>query len=243
MRGTRTAAAGAAQGPQHSQTLSRGIRALEILAEAQSPMTIAELSSALGVHRSIAYRIVRTLEDHSLLMRTDTGRVQAGPGLAALARGVSRDLQTAALPELADVANSLHMTAFIAVWDRHDCLTLVTVEPRHSGATLAQHPGTRHPFSAGAPGIAIQSALSEEQWELFAPGQPYRPEARQARRKGFAVSHDEVIAGISSVAAPIPVPGQLPAAIAVVYIRGTHQAAPIGEHLIRSAGEVAAQLR
>ena len=89
--------------PAHSQTLSRGIRALEILAAAPAPMTIAELSTALGVHRSVAYRILRTLEDHALLTRDDAGRVQAGPGLAALARGVSRDLQTAALPELTEL--------------------------------------------------------------------------------------------------------------------------------------------
>lgn len=232
----------AAAGSKHSQTLSRGIRALEILAEAQAPMSIAELSSALGVHRSIAYRILRTLEDHSLLMRTEAGLVQAGPGLAALARGVSRDLQTAALPELTDVANSLQMTAFIAEWDRHDCVTLMTVEPRHPETTLAQRPGTRHQFSAGAPGIAIQSALSEEQWNRVAPALPYRQEAREAARRGYAVSHDEVIAGVSSVAVPIPVPGQLPAAIAVVYIRGTREPDPIGARLIASAAEIAVQL-
>lgn len=43
-----------------SQTLSRGIRALEILAAADRPLSIAELAEALGVHRSIAYRILRT---------------------------------------------------------------------------------------------------------------------------------------------------------------------------------------
>ncbi|GAB3525914.1 IclR family transcriptional regulator [Arthrobacter monumenti] len=230
-------------GSKHSQTLSRGIRALEILAEAQAPMSIAELSSALGVHRSIAYRILRTLEDHSLLMRTEAGLVQAGPGLAALARGVSRDLQTAALPELTDVANGLQMTAFIAEWDRHDCVTLMTVEPRHSETTLAQRPGTRHQFSAGAPGIAIQSALTEEHWNRIAPGLPYRTEAQEAGHRGYAVSHDEVIAGVSSVAVPIIVPGQLPAAIAVIYISGTRETAPIAERLIRSASEIEVQLR
>jgi DNA-binding IclR family transcriptional regulator len=232
----------ASAGSKHSQTLSRGIRALEILAEAQRPMSIAELSSALGVHRSIAYRILRTLEDHSLLMRTEAGLVQAGPGLAALARGVSRDLQTAALPELTDVANSLQMTAFIAEWDRHDCVTLMTVEPRHPETTLAQRPGTRHQFSAGAPGIAIQSALTEEQWNRVAPGLPYRAEATDAAYRGYAISHDEVIAGVSSVAVPIPIPGQLPAAIAVVYIRRTKDPEPIGARLCTSAAEIAAQL-
>ena len=73
-----------------SQTLSRGISALELLAEAEAPLSIAELSQGLGVHRSIAYRILRTLEAHSLVMRDDAGRVTTAPGLAALARGVSQ---------------------------------------------------------------------------------------------------------------------------------------------------------
>ncbi|BAS09622.1 transcriptional regulator protein [Arthrobacter sp. Hiyo4] len=142
--------AGAAQASP-SQTLSRGIRALEILAAAETPLTIAELADAMGVHRSVAYRILRTLEDHSLLVRDDAGRVQPGPGLAVLARGVARNLQTAALPELTQLANSLTMSAFVAVWDRDDCVTLVTVDPRHTGppssSTLAPGiPSARAPW-------------------------------------------------------------------------------------------------
>ncbi|POH61143.1 IclR family transcriptional regulator [Arthrobacter glacialis] len=232
-----------AKAPAHSQTLSRGIRALEILAESQSPMTIAELSDALGVHRSIAYRILRTLEDHSLLIRDDAGRVQAGPGLAALARGVARDLQTAALPELTELANELSMTAFIAVWDHRDSVTLLTVEPRHSGATLAQRPGTRHSFSSGAPGIAIQSAMSEDAWARLAPGLPYRPEARAARTAGFATSHDEVLPGVSAIAAPIHVPGGMPAAICVVFLGSGGDPSTIGARLVGSARAVEAQLQ
>ncbi|WP_028280735.1 helix-turn-helix domain-containing protein [Arthrobacter sp. H5] len=228
---------------KHSQTLSRGIHALEILADAAAPLSIAELAAQLGVHRSIAYRILRTLEDHSLVVRDSSGKVQSGPGLAALARGVSRDLQSAALPELTALANELAMTAFIAVWDQHDCVTLVTVEPRHNTATVAQRPGTRHAFSAGAPGIAIQSALSEEDWSGLAPGQPYRMESRSARTQGFATSHDEVIEGVSSIAAPIRIQGRLPAAVAVVYIRSPRTPADLGARLARSAAAIEDQLR
>lgn len=240
-----TAAAPAGAAPSQaspSQTLSRGIRALEILAAAAGPLTIAELADAMGVHRSVAYRILRTLEDHSLLVRDDAGRVQPGPGLAVLARGVSRNLQAAALPELTQLANTLDMTAFVAVWDHHDCITLLTVEPRHSGATVAQHPGTRHPINAGAPGIAIQSALTEAEWERLGTGIPYRPEAAEARSTGYSASHDEVIAGVSSLAAPIRVPGGRPAALAVVYIRSSHDPAAVGAALVESAGRIQRQL-
>ena len=79
----------------HSRTLSRGIRVLEVLAE--SPLTIQGLAQALDVHRSIVYRILRTLEDHGLVARDAAGLVSLAPRMAALARGVERNLQSAAL--------------------------------------------------------------------------------------------------------------------------------------------------
>ncbi|GAA3692759.1 helix-turn-helix domain-containing protein [Zhihengliuella alba] len=208
-------------GKPASQTLSRGLRMLEVLAEASGPMTIAELAAELGLHRSIAYRILRTLEEHNLAHRGRSGAVELAPGLAALARGVQRDLQSASLPELTELANELGVSAFLAVWDHRDCITLVTVEPRHSSAAVIQRPGTRHAFTRGAPGIAIQSSHTAEEWEARMPDEPYREAAAEARRRGFASSHDEVIPGVSSVAAPVIVPGQLPASVAIVYPTAT----------------------
>jgi DNA-binding IclR family transcriptional regulator len=227
-----------------SQTLSRGIRMLEILAEANGPMTIAELSSGLGVHRSIAYRILRTLESHRLVTRDESGRVHGAPGLAVLASSVQRDLQSAALPELTLLANELKMCAFIAVWDQPDCTTLVTVEPRHVHAAVVQRPGSRHPFGHGAPGIAMQSTLTEDAWNALNHETGYRQIATTARTLGYATSIDEVIPGLSSVAAPIMMPGQLPAAVAVVYSTGSEHidVKDIGERIKAAARAIEAEL-
>lgn len=224
----------------HSQTLSRGIRVLEVLSEASGPMTIAELSAALGVHRSIAYRIVRTLEDHRMVVRDASGGVGLGPQLAALARGVSRDLQAAALPELTAVASELGMTAFLVVLDHDECVTLLSVEPRHLNGSVAQRPGTRHPVSVGAPGMAIQCSLPDEDLALLLPGGHPRGEVRLARERGFAVSHGEVIAGVSSVSVPVTVHGQAPAAISVVYVTSNKPTAVIAERLTLAAESVKA---
>ena len=96
-----------------SQTLSRGIRILEILADAREPLSIDELARRLDVHRSVAYRLLRTLEDHGLVTRDAAGRIQLGARMAALAAGVAHDLQAEALPELTAVANELGMTCFL----------------------------------------------------------------------------------------------------------------------------------
>ncbi|MET3566764.1 DNA-binding IclR family transcriptional regulator [Leifsonia sp. 563] len=224
------------------QTLSRGIRMLELLADAGEPLSIPVIASRLGLHRSITYRILRTLEDHGLVVRDAAGAVELGPRMATLARSVSRDLQSAALPQLTAVANELTMTAFLAVLDRHDVVTLVTVEPSHAHATVAQRPGTRHPLASGAPGIAIQSALTEAQWRAL-PGEHPRDDAALAQRRGYATSHDEVIAGLASIAVPVVAPGQPVAALAVVYVANDVDAAAIGARLRTAAAAIESDLR
>jgi DNA-binding IclR family transcriptional regulator len=215
---------------------------LELLADAGEPLTIPAIASRLGLHRSIAYRILRTLEEHGLVVRDAAGAVELGPRMATLARAVSRDLQSAALPQLTAVANELTMTAFLAVLDRHDVVTLVTVEPAHAHATVAQRPGTQHPLASGAPGIAIQSVLSEEQWRAL-PGEHPREEAESARARGYATSHDEVIAGLASIAVPLKAHGQPPAALAVVYVSTGLDAPTIADRLRAAASAIESDLR
>ncbi len=166
-----------------SQTLSRGIRILEVLADAREPLTIDQVAERLGVHRSIAYRLLRTLEDHGLVTRDAGGRLALGARMAALAAGVAHDLQAGALPELTAAANELGMTCFLSVLDHEECVTLVSVEPRHGVASVAQRPGTRHPVGVGAPGKVILAAQPESWWpaeldETRRAGAAYRPAAR-----------------------------------------------------------------
>ena len=224
-----------------SQTLSRGIRILEILADERAPLSIDELAARLGVHRSVAYRLLRTLEDHGLISRDASGRARLGARMAALAAGVAHDLQAEALPELTAVANDLGATCFLAVLDRDECVTLASVEPRHAVASVAQRPGTRHAVTLGAPGKAILSALPAG----ALPGSisdRLRAEVGLATERGFATSHDEVIPSLQSVAVPLPLRGRAPAALAVVYIASAHDAEAIAARLARAAATIRSAL-
>ena len=229
-----------AQAPA-SQTLSRGIRILELLADARGPLSIDRLADQLGVHRSIAYRLLRTLEDHGLVVRDSSGLVTLGARLAALAAGVAHDLQAEALPELTAVANELGMTCFLVVLDHEECVTLVSVEPRHAAASVAQRPGTRHPVSVGAPGKAILSLLPRRSWPADVP-QHLEEQVTDAASRGWFDSHDEVIPTLRSVAVPLVVRGRELAAIAVVYVASSHEPAEIGERLGASASVIRAAL-
>ncbi|HWM19610.1 MAG TPA: helix-turn-helix domain-containing protein [Ilumatobacteraceae bacterium] len=194
-----------------SQTLDRGLAVLESIAWAAEPPTIDELAGEHGVHRSITYRIIRTLEARHLVRRDASGRCHAGVRLASLARGVRAPLLTAAMPVLTVLANELAMTSFLVVRDGDDAVTIESVEPHASEVHLAYRPGIRHPVVLGAPGMA-----------LLAGGPPIARERREvtlARRRGWAISAGEVIAGLASVAAPITDgSGVAAGAVAVVHL-------------------------
>ncbi|NDZ78163.1 helix-turn-helix domain-containing protein [Streptomyces sp. SID10853] len=213
-----------------SQTLSRGIRVLEVLAAAHRPLSIEEIAGELGVHRSIAYRMLRTLESHRLISRQATGRYSPGAGLVVLAQSVERDLHTVSLPELASAAEDLGMTTFVAIDDEQECVTLVSVEPRHASGTVMQRPGTRHALTQGAPGVAILSARDEP---VGAPGAG--PAVEEARRLGYALSRGEVIPGVASVAVPMPTSGPARAAVAVVYVTSERPVEEIARRLTAAA--------
>src|SRR5690625_3360128 len=188
-----------------SLTLSRGIELLEVVCAADVAPTIGEVAQHLGVHRSAAYRLLRTLEAHYLVRRDDAGKILPAAGLTNLARGVENSLQTIGLPILTKIADALEMSCFIAVAQGTDCFTLVTVEATTSHA-VTQHPGTRHHLDRGAPGVALLSGLTEQQradldgLEMSAKA---HADLQQALADGYATSHDEVIPGVGSVAVPL----------------------------------------
>ncbi|MEJ6556015.1 helix-turn-helix domain-containing protein [Microbacterium esteraromaticum] len=221
-----------------SQTLSRGIRILEILAD--GPLSIDDVAARLEVHRSIAYRLLRTLEDHRLVVRDASGRAALGPRMAALAAGVAHDLQAEALPELTAVANELGLTAFLTVLDGDEVITLTSVEPRHALANVAQRPGARHPVTVGAPGKAILTQMREVDWP--AADAALRAEVAAVAERGYALSHDEVIPNLRSIAVPLPLRGKRPAALAVVHMASRIPGAEIADRLQRSAITIRAAL-
>ncbi len=218
-----------------SQTLDRGIRILEHLASAGRPLPIAEIGSAVGLHRSIAYRLLRTLEDHQLVDRVSAGQYTAGLGLVTLACGMRAGLQAAARPWLHGLVAELGMTAFLVVRSGVDAVTVTSVEPQHTAAHVAYRPGSRHPVDRGAPGLALLMP------DPPAPGD--RTELRDARRTGWATSHGEVIPGLRSVAAPIVgADGSARGAIAVVYLDEDADVATIGQAVVIAAQKTAAAL-
>ena len=58
-----------------AQTLDRGLRILALVAASDTRFTINEIAESLEISRTVAYRLIVTLEEHDLLHRDDQGRI------------------------------------------------------------------------------------------------------------------------------------------------------------------------
>ena len=65
-----------------SQTLARGLSALQLVATAPAGLTVQQVADHAGVHRTIAYRLLATLADFRLVAKGEDGRYRPAAGLA-----------------------------------------------------------------------------------------------------------------------------------------------------------------
>ena len=81
----------------------------------------------------MAYRLLRTLEDHRLVQRQAGDVFTIGYGVVTLSRRAASDLATAATVELQALAEEVDLAAFIMVRDGDDAVTTVVAEPSTPG--------------------------------------------------------------------------------------------------------------
>jgi len=210
-----------------SQTLDRGLHVLELLSDASDGMSITEIATALGVSRTVVYRLVVTLEQHALLRRGADGRARLGMAVLALARQVQPVLRDAAVPALRRLADSVGATAHLTIVDGSDALAVAVVEPSRSDFHVAYRVGARHALERGAAGRAVLAGRASG-------GRPFEP--------GWVVSSGELQPGACGVAAPLMgVPG-IEASIGVVALMDL-DIEDVGPKVLRAASDVARALR
>lgn len=203
-----------------SQTLDRGLRALAVLSEAATPLTMTELATRLSVSRPALYRLVATLESHGLARRTSSG-VELGIGALRLAGGALPLLRRAAQPVLRSLADEVGATAHLTVVDAGEALALAVVEPSWTDVHVGYRVGYRHPLDRGAAGEAILRGRR---------GEP-----------GFVVSTGVLQPGAHGVAAPVIGVDGLEASLGVVSLSDLDDST-VGPRVEQAAAVLAASL-
>ncbi len=204
-----------------SQTLDRGLRVLSVLARSTSGFTVTDLAAEMGVNRTVLYRLVATLEQHNLVRRDAQGRLHAGLGVLALARGVHPVLRDLALPVLRRLAEEVGATAHLTLADGGEALAIAVVEPTWTDFHVSYRVGARHPLRQGAAGKAI--LLGRE------------------GKTGYVETAGELQTGARGIAAPVRGVEGLEASVGIVTL-GDLDPRTVGPVVSAAAVEVARRL-
>lgn len=214
-----------------NQTLARGLRVFLAIVDADHGMTVQQVGDLLGVHRSIAYRLLQTLGDFGLVARSKDGVYLPGPRLATLAAAYLPALRDVAEPIMRTLADRLESTISIFVEQGTEAVMVAMVEPTTTTHHIAFRPGMRTPLDRGAAAYAIRAGSP------VVAGEPAR--VTEARDNGFAFSHSEVLPEAYGVAAWIPLAPGVPRACLNLITYRADIADIAGRDMRAAADEVA----
>jgi DNA-binding IclR family transcriptional regulator len=178
-----------------SQTLARGLNALQLVAAAPSGLTVQQVAEGVGVHRTIAYRLLGTLAEYRLLARGQDGRYRPAAGLAVLGASFDRSVRQLSMPTLRALADDLGTTVSLLVAEGDQQVALAVIVPTQVAYQLAFHEGSRYPLNRGAAGIALLASMPPR------PGE--RDLVTHARKEGWVITYGEIEPNTYGLAVPV----------------------------------------
>jgi DNA-binding IclR family transcriptional regulator len=237
------------------RTADRALQVLQRFRARDEALTVTEIATSLGLHRSTASRLVSTLERRGFLERVTGEGVKLGPEAARLGRIAAGER---ALPALA-----ARIIARLA--ERTGEAVTLAVPAGDRVLTVAEAPGRHFVSSRNWVGVQTHAHCAADGKVLLAfgalpvpAGQLERRTAStivepaalgraldEVRRRGFAVARGELEEGLHGIAAPVRDAGWCVAAICIsgpVYrLRGAFELA-LAPECIAAAAELEREL-
>jgi DNA-binding IclR family transcriptional regulator len=188
-------------------------RALVILASlAEGPSSLEQAATRIGVHKSTALRLLRTLEEHGFVHRQSDYRYRLGGKLFSLAQLAleSIDVRVVAAPHLAALNERCGHTVHLAVYEDGEVTYVDKLESRYP-VRMYSRIGKRAPLTATAVGKVLLADLPEARRREVAEALEYPAytpmellaELALVRTQGWAVDRSEYEETVNCVAVPI----------------------------------------
>ncbi|KZS56776.1 IclR family transcriptional regulator [Mycobacterium kansasii] len=178
-----------------SQTLARGLTALQLVAGSPSGLTMQQVADQVGVHRTIAYRLLSTLTQFRLVSKGEDGRYRPAAALAVLGASFDHNLRQLSLPTLRALADELGTTVSLLVAEGDEQVAIAGIVPTQVAYQLAFHEGSRYPLVRGAAGIALLAGMSPR------PGE--RDLVTATRERGWVMTYGEIEPNTYGLAVPV----------------------------------------
>nr|BEK68262.1 IclR family transcriptional regulator [Kitasatospora purpeofusca] len=183
-----------------SQSVDRALTLLGSLGD--GPVTLEQAAGSIGVHKSTALRLLRTLEEHGFVHRQSDRRYRVGGRVLSLAQRALQeiDVRQVAAPYLAALNERCGCTVQLAVLQDDEVLYLDELAGRWS-----TDPGrpTRIGRRASAAGTAIGRVLLAGLPPTGATTDAQAADLAAVHRRGWAAESAEHLEAVTCVAAPV----------------------------------------
>lgn len=199
------------------QSVDRALRILELLAH-RGEAGVTEISTALDVHKSTAFRLVVALENRQLVEQvSERGKYRLGFGIVRLAGATTAhlDLPRESRPVCERLATEFDETVNVAVLDSGS-VTNVIQEHGSAAVSARNWIGARTPLHATSSGKVLLAWASEEKLGVLLADRlerfsehtitskaALRADLKQVRERGWSSTCDELEIGLNALAAPI----------------------------------------
>lgn len=209
--------------------VDRVVTVLELLAEHRDGLRVADVARSLEVHRATASRLLGSLAARRIVERDALGRYRLGAGMIRFAAVAltGLDVVTRAREQLEELSARTGETVSLAVLDGTSVVYLDQSAGDHA-VVAGNWVGRRSPAYASSSGKVLL-AFGEETARRRALRGPFERLTRhtidtardleaaldQVRRRGYATTISELEDGLSTVAAPVRVRGEVVAAVSV----------------------------
>jgi len=193
-----------------TRSLSRAISILKVVARAQgASLRLATITRETNISKTTTIRLIQTLLEEGMLMRTADGKYLLGSESHALGAGAdehSEIVKLAAGP-VRRIAIACGDSAFLLVRSGFNSTCLIREDGAHPLKTHVLQPGTKLPLGVGAGGTAILAAMNDQEIERCIatnqacceehyPGnlpQQMLDRIQECREKGYAINRGSVV--------------------------------------------------
>jgi IclR family pca regulon transcriptional regulator/IclR family acetate operon transcriptional repressor len=231
-------ATSAGRGRHHIPVIDRMMEVLAAIEEEPRGATITDLAVAVAVPRTTVYRILKTLESHRVVRRSDLGAYTLGPRLRSLSARIPAqdggyDLAAVALPHLRRLSGEIGESSKVSIMESGATVVLVGVQGKREYA-LAIAEGQRLPIHAGAGSkvLLAHAGKAERETALRQPLEaftertytrraPLIRELAKVKRQGWSQDKGEFSPSVHAFGAPvIDSSGRFIGAVSVPFLAG-----------------------
>lgn len=201
------------------KSAGRTLDIFELLAAKPHGLTVSEISDRLGLARSSAHGLVRTLHARGYLMQDGGRRFHLGARLIQLGLNVvdRLELRAAARAPLEKLVAATHDTALLVVPDGGDLLYVDKILSDARDVRTDPRVSSRRPLHCSSLGKALLAALDDEsvmkviavvgleqatEFSIWQRGKLLADLAR-TRARGYSVDEQEAVLGVWCVGAPL----------------------------------------